>query len=49
MINHVNFPILFLLPKAIPSAAACTTRPSVAVHVAFGFDIITEPDESITN
>ncbi len=37
------------LPKAIPSAAAWTTRPNVAVHVAFGFVITTEPDESITN
>ncbi len=32
-----------LLPKAIPSAAACTTRPNVAVHVDFDLDI-TEPD-----
>lgn len=35
-------------PRAIPSAAACTTRPKVAVHVDFDFDI-TEPDESRTN
>jgi hypothetical protein len=37
-----------LLPKAIPSAAACTTRPNVAVHVDLDFDV-TEPDESRTN
>ena len=36
-------------PRAIPSAAACTTRPNVAVHVAFGLVIITEPDASRTN
>ncbi len=37
-----------LLPKAIPSAAACTTRPNVAVHVDFDFDT-TEPDKSRAN
>ena len=36
-------------PRAMPSAAACTTKPSVAVHVAFGFVIITAPDASRTN
>lgn len=44
--NQININIL--LPKAIPSAAACTTRPNVAVHVALGFDI-TEFGESRTN
>ena len=35
-------------PKAIPSAAAWTTRPKVVIHIDLGFDITTEPDESIT-
>lgn len=32
----------------MPSAAAWTTRPRVAVHDAFGFDMTNEPDESRT-
>jgi hypothetical protein len=42
------FKLSLLLPKAIPSAAACTTRPNVAVHVDFDFDI-DELDESRAN
>ena len=36
------------LPSAMPSAAAWTTRPNVAVHVAFGLVMTNEPDESRT-
>lgn len=49
MNSILNWLVADAAPRAIPSAAACTTNPSVAVQVAFGFVIITEPAESRTN